>query len=249
MEGTQLPLTPAERQLLLDELSEQQQLPSGAAPASSRAPAAAPNAVQPAADGARERAHRSQAPAGAAPPAQQRAQPTGAGAQAPAAGVATAQQRRKRQQQQQGEPEIVPASEEEAAVAGAAGSEPAPALAAGIAWLCQAQQQALQAAGAWLRPLLGHPSAEQQGAAAAIDSSRASPGAAPSTAQPSPDPLPLLGGTVLGAVLLYALYAERQALRRGVRRARRAVAGGLADLLRMALSRSINPLASTQAWG
>lgn len=109
---------------------------------------------------------------------------------------------------------------------------------AGIEWLCQAQQQAVQAAADFLRPLLIRPAADEQGRRSA-----------PSAAHFSPDPMQLAGGTVLGAVLLYALYAERQALRRGARRARRAVFDGAAQLLRMAFSLSINPVAtSAPAW-
>ncbi|PRW34005.1 hypothetical protein C2E21_7257 [Chlorella sorokiniana] len=65
----------------------------------------------------------------------------------------------------------------------------------------------------------------------------------------SPDPAQLAGGTVLGAVLLYALYVEQQSIRRGARWARQAVASGAVQLLRMAFSLSINPVAtSAPAW-
>lgn len=158
---------------------------------------------------------------------------TAAAAKAP---VAAPVQPCRRQQQQ--EPEIVPAPDTQSSFGGSGSSEPS-AVRAGVEWLCQAQQQAVQAAADFLRPLLVRPAADEQGRRSG----------APCAADFSPDPMQLAGGTVLGAVLLYALYAERQALRRGARRARRAVFDGAAQLLRMAFSLSINPAAtSAPAW-
>lgn len=62
-----------------------------------------------------------------------------------------------------------------------------------------------------------------------------------------PDPaaaLRTLGSTVLGAVLIYAVYAERAAVRSGLQRARRGVSAGLAELAGMALSMRVNPVAA-----
>jgi hypothetical protein len=56
-----------------------------------------------------------------------------------------------------------------------------------------------------------------------------------------------LSKTVLGCVLLYALYAERRAIRRGLGAARRFAAGGAGDLLRMAFALSANPMAAVGA--
>lgn len=120
------------------------------------------------------------------------------------------------------EPEIVPAVPEETeAGAGASALE----------WLARCRQQAAAALGAALQPLLP---------AAALGDGAQAGGSADAAAT-----LRLLGGSCLGAVLLYAAYAERQAIRQGAQRARRGVAAALGDLARMALSLQVNPLAAS----
>eukprot|EP00887_Chlorella_sp_A99_P003543 scaffold7.g3543.t1 len=49
---------------------------------------------------------------------------------------------------------------------------------------------------------------------------------------------------VIGLVIAYSLYAERRAVARGLRRARRGVAGALADLAAMAGSLAVSPMAA-----
>lgn len=169
------------------------------------------------------------------------------------------------------DPEIVPASSEDGEYDGDASSAAAAAaaaatasLAAGLGWLGRCQQQVVQAASAILGPLMGLPlqlaptqlgTLKPQGSglshggvirvgAGGGGVSPAGP-SDPHHAHAQPDQLQLLAGGLLGAVLLYAAVAERRAIRDGVGRAQRSVTGGMADLLRMAFSMSVNPMAVT----
>lgn len=256
VQTAELPIAPAERQLLLDELAAgqagQQGSRSAAPPLDSQsaAVAAAGKAAHGAADVAAANAatvrqgdgvrHARQMPPGQTPAVDQPE------AVATATGHAAQKPKQQQQRQWQQEPEIVPAPQLQSAAdrsgnsSGRSGSgiEAPSAVQAGVEWLCQAQQQVVQAAAALVQPLLGRPPAGKQGSRSIL-----------AAAHPSPDPMQLLGGTVLGAVLLYALYAERQSIRRGARRARQAVVTGTVQLLRMAFSLSVNPVAtSSPAW-
>lgn len=254
VQTAELPIAPDERQLLLDELAAGQagqQASRSAAPpldSQSAAVAAAGKAAHGAADVAAANAATVRQGDGTRHARQmQRGQMLAADqpeAVAAAAGHAAQKPKQQQQRQWQQEPEIVPAPQLQSAAdrsgnsSGRSSSEQPSAVQAGVEWLCQAQQRAVQAAAALVQPLLGRPPAGKQGSRSTL-----------AAANPSPDPMQLLGGTVLGAVLLYALYAERQSIRRGARRARQAVATGTMQLLRMAFSLSVNPVAtSSPAW-
>lgn len=225
MRETQLPLAPEERQLLLDELEghQRQQAALGGGGPAGRPAADSAWGQEGAADEERPFAEEDSPAAGPPPP-----RPHVHQTKARTAGTAGVRRRLAA-----GDPEILPAEEEE-------GAGPAPGatlqspLAAGVEWLGWCGQQAQQAAAAVLRPLVSGLGAEQPRRGAA---GQQAPLADPAAA------LHLLGGGVLGAVLLYAVYAERQALGRGARRARQAVVGSVAELLRMAFSLGVNPMA------
>lgn len=254
VQTAELPIATDERQLLLDELAAgqagQRASRSAAPPLGSQlaAVAAAGKAAHgaagvAAADAPTVRQADSSARAPQMTPGQTPAvdQPE---AVATAAGHAAQKPKQQQQRQWQQEPEIVPAPQLQSAAdrrgnsSASSSSEQPSAVQAGVEWLCQAQQRAVQAAAALVQPLLGRPPAGKQGSRSTL-----------AAAHPSPDPMQLLGGTVLGAVLLYALYAERQSIRRGARRARQAVVTGTVQLLRMAFSLSVNPVAtSSPAW-
>lgn len=242
VQETRLPVTAEERQLLLEDVQEQaaagQSLFCGGGGGGSGAlgvQEAEAARVQRGSSGSEEEAGWSRL--SLQPRHQQHAQPP----QLSAGGAVQDSGLRSRAA---GGAEIVPADEEENSSEGATKAQ---ALAAGLEWLGSCQRQVMQTVSAVLGPLLGLPQpappVEQRrsgGSAATIEAAAA----------PALDPtatLQLLGGTVLGAVLLYSLYAERQALRRGASRARRTVVGGLGDLFSMAFALSVNPMASPAA--
>ncbi|KAL4425299.1 hypothetical protein ABPG75_009315 [Micractinium tetrahymenae] len=251
VEETELPLTAEERQLLLAELAAEAE---AAAAARRRQEQARQHAAQPPAEqrassfdgGGGTRQGRSAALAAAAaerrgsrgegqqraqlPRTSQAGQPAGsAGGKGRSDGQGSAAAARAASAAAAAaagaDSEIVPAPPEEAEPAAAPGP---------LDWLARCQQQAAAALGAVLQPLL--PAAER--------SSSAQESAEPVPADPAAA-LRLLGGTCLGAVLLYAAYAERQAIRRGAQRALRSAAAALGDLARMALSLQVNPLAAS----
>ena len=225
---TELPLPPEDRQLLLEELEahqrQQEALGAGAGGSPTTAGQGAADEDSCFLDGLHE---------ALAPPRQRVAH----GRRASQASAAVAEEAALRPPRRPpAGPEIVPAEEqapdEEEAGDSSAADTVQQTLAAGLDWLGRCQHQAYRAAAAVVRPLLGLP--EQQ------HSSVGGGGAVQ-----APDPvatLQMVGGGVLGAVLLYALYAERQALRRGASRARRAVSGSVADLLRMAFRLGVSPM-------
>lgn len=234
VQETRLPLNAAERRLLLDELqqhAQQEQAAAGAAHAllsASASPepledvlatqaAAAAGAAQ---GGELEGEQLGWERLGLRPRHQQHAAPPAA-----AAAAATSSW---------GAAEIVPFEDDSEAEA-----QP---FAVGWDWLARCQQTA----SAVLGPLLGlgqRPDDSGSGirSRSASSGSRDMGAPAPVAAADPAASLQLLGGSVLGAALLYSLYAERQALRRGAGRARRAAA----DLIRMALGvKSVDPMAA-----
>lgn len=254
---TELQLDAAERQLLLDELAAET-----AAEAARRGRHTAQRDAQPPAaqhrgssdgggGGGSRRSSRTATAAGASvdgssrEEAQQRVQPPrasqAAGQQGRAGGKAAAGVRVSFAAAGAGDM----ANVEAPAASASAGQEIVPepldegqTVPGAFEWLSRCQQQAAATLGALLQPLL--PAATQHGGTR--------PGAQPAMADPAAT-LRLLGGTCLGAVLLYAAYAERQAIQRGARSARRGALGALGDLARMALSLQLNPLAaSAPAW-
>ena len=117
-----------------------------------------------------------------------------------------------------------------------------------LAWLLKYQRQlrlAVQAFYAALlcsaRSLLGVPATST-----AATTSSGGRGGVPATAEGILSGQAVLGG-VLGLVVAYSLWAERQALTRGLRRAKRGLLQSLADLCSMALSLSMSPMAPSHA--
>ena len=257
VQETQLPINAEERQLLLSELELEQQARSPGAAAGGSAAAgwesrvATTRAEQELEPGWPESSGAEGAAAEEEHSFQQKAvQPQAArGASAEAAAAPAGN-------------EIEPAGADGSSAGGAAGEAPLQPSALGLDWLGRCQHQMLQGAAAILRPLLG-PQAEEwrQRLHAAVggtstsaptttgegSKAAAAPAGGSSALLPDPDPaaaLRQLTRTALGCALLYAAYAERRAIRRGMGRARHAVAVGVSDLLRMALNLSINPLAA-----
>jgi hypothetical protein len=116
-------------------------------------------------------------------------------------------------------------------------------------WLGRWQRTAFRAAGAAyeaaaaaLRPAPPEfdPAAASTSAAAAVAA------AAPGEEGPAAEVLVAAAAAAAAAALVYAAWAERRALRRGVAGAGRGLARGAAEVARMALSLSPNPMAAAR---